>query len=278
MSVKRSIPARPRNAVLIPKVGDSLGRDGRRIEAVIFDLDDTLIDWANPIISREEFYYPRVANVHSFIVEAGFELPPVDEFFHIVDQAVLTMWAEAKKNWQITTFGRIFYQVLEGLSLPIEKLDVDEVLQVFGWGPRPGVTLFPDTLDVLKELRLKNYRVGLLTNSFLPMWVRDVELDAYQLLEYLDARISAADVGYLKPHPLIYEAILDKLQTTAQRAVFVGDRPKNDIAGANAVGLISILIDPPHLNRDLEGVIPDYTITCLRELLPILEELEKNRV
>jgi FMN phosphatase YigB (HAD superfamily) len=93
-------------------------------------------------------------------------------------------------------------------------------------------------------------------------------------MEYLDARVASGDVGYLKPHPAVYQRILELLETTPERAVFVGDRPSNDIAGANEVGLISVLMDPPHLDRQLEGVEPDYTIGCLNELLPILERLE----
>ncbi len=66
------------------------------------------------------------------------------------------------------------------------------------------------------------------------------------------------------------------MKVSPDRAVFVGDRPKNDIAGANAVGLVSVLMDPPHLARDLNGVVPDYTIPCLTDLLPILDELNST--
>ncbi len=110
------------------------------------------------------------------------------------------------------------------------------------------------------------------------MWVRDAELHAYQLLPYLDTRISAADIGFLKPHPLIYLAILDKLQVSPERSVFVGDRPLNDIAGAKKVGLISVLMAPPHLDRLEESIVPDFTITCLSQLLPILSYLETDPV
>jgi putative hydrolase of the HAD superfamily len=109
------------------------------------------------------------------------------------------------------------------------------------------------------------------------MWMRDSELVAYNLIQYFDARVTAADIGYLKPHPFIYHRAIEMLQTTPEKAVFVGDRPKNDIAGANDSGLTSVLMDPPHLNRDLDGVVPDYTISSLSELLPILEHLDSDR-
>jgi putative hydrolase of the HAD superfamily len=208
----------------------------RRIEAVIFDLDDTLIDWADAAMTWQEFARPRTDKVHSYLTGRGHDLPQPDDFYEITDRALFEIWEN--------------------------------------WGPLPGVEPFPDTRPVLIELRRRGYKVGLLTNSFLPMWMRDLELDAYELMEFLDARVTAAEVGCVKPHPDIYHRILDMLQTEPDRAVFVGDRPEYDIAGANGVGLISVLMDPPHLARELEGVQPDFTISCLTELLPILERIE----
>jgi FMN phosphatase YigB (HAD superfamily) len=103
--------------------------------------------------------------------------------------------------------------------------------------------------------------------------MRDIELAEFNILHYFDARVTSGDIGYLKPHPQIYRRILEMLNVRPDQAVFVGDRPANDIAGANEVGLISVLMAPPHLERDLNGVVPDYTISTLSELLPLLEKL-----
>lgn len=246
----------------------------RLVEAIIFDLDDTLIDWANPSVTREEYFWPRIANIHAYVIASGHQLPPADEFCGLVDQGIIDAWTEAKKTWQIISFGDVLSYVFTDLGLDVSQIDIDQALRVFDWGARPGVVLFPDTLPVLKALQQQGYRLGLMTNAFLPMWMRDAELEAYQLLQYLDFRITAADVGYLKPHPMIYQKMLDMLQAAPERTVFVGDRPKNDIVGANDVGLISVLMAPPHLKRDLNGVIPDYTISTLSELMPLLESLE----
>jgi putative hydrolase of the HAD superfamily len=252
-----------------------MDQGSRRIEAVLFDLDDTLIDWDEVSVSRDEYYRPRVSRLHAFLTDKGYELPPAPELQSILDQAIFATWEEAKKSWVIRPYGDILSQVLLNLGLFIEGLNINELLRVFGWEAWPGVVNFPDTIPVLEELRRRGYKIGLLTNSFLPMWMRDVELESFQLITYFDARITAADVGYVKPHPNIYYALLDRMKISPDQAVFVGDRPKNDIAGANAVGLISILMDPPHLQRELNGVVPDHTITTLSDLLPLLEELER---
>ncbi len=249
----------------------------RRIEAVLFDLDDTLISWAAPTVSREQFYRPRIEKVHAHLSDAGHALPPVQEFWDYLNQAIMAMWAEAKKTWRITAYGRLLDQVFEDLGLQTHELDVDQVLRVFDWAARPGVDLFPETLPVLQTLRQQGYKLGLLTNSFLPMWMRDEELRAYGLLEFFDARVSAADVGYLKPHPAIYHDLLGQLGLGPRQAVFVGDRPANDIAGANEVGLVSVLICPPYLERELSNVTPDYTIDRLDQLLPLIDQLQSVR-
>ncbi|MGD2079386.1 MAG: HAD family hydrolase [Chloroflexota bacterium] len=245
----------------------------RRIQAVLFDLDDTLISWERPAVSREEFYLPRIEKLHCVLSSAGHHPPPYQEFWEIIDRAIMAMWAEAKKTWRITSLDQLLDKVFVDLGLDTSDLDGSQVLQLFDWAPRPGVDPFPETLPVLRALREKGYKTGLLTNSFVPMSLRDVELEAYGLVDLIDQRVSAADVGYLKPHPAIYEELLARLDVAPEEAIFVGDRPANDIAGANAVGLVSVLMKPAYLTRDLTGARPDYTIERLDQLLPVLDSL-----
>jgi HAD superfamily hydrolase (TIGR01509 family) len=244
-----------------------------KIDAVIFDLDDTLIDWAEQSLTYQEFNRPKIEHVRRYLLGCGHRLPAASEFFDIVNTAMRETWVEAKQDRLIPSLGEVFCDIFLRLGLDVDQIDRDEVLRRYDWGPVPGVAPYPDTIEVLDALRDRGYKIGLLTNSFLPMWMRDVELRAFGLIEYLDVRLSSGDVGYLKPHPAIYQAILEMLEASPNRSVFVGDRPHDDIAGANESGLISVLIDPPHLDRELNGVQPDFTITRLSELLPILEGL-----
>jgi putative hydrolase of the HAD superfamily len=246
----------------------------RRIDAVIFDFDDTLIDWSGVSESYGTVMRPHIDKLRAHLVALGHSVPDGETFFQTYRQVIIEAWNVAKQEWTGVSFGRCLRQLFTQIGLDPDRIDLEAAMRAYDWGPVPNVVLYEDTLAVLQTLRRQGYKLGLVTNSMLPMWMRDVELEAYGLLPFFDARLTSGDVGYIKPHTVIYEQVLARLDTCAQRAVFVGDRPGNDIAGANASGLISVLIDPPYLDRELNGVAPDYTITQLSDLLPILTALE----
>ncbi len=248
----------------------------RRIDTVIFDLDDTLIDWSNQAVTWQEFNEPRTENIRRYLVENGYVMPPAQEYYATIDQAIRRLWNQAKETGQIRSIGDMLLDELTNMGHDVGSLDIRALLEHYDWQPIPGVAPFADTLDVLKMLKEDDYKIGLLTNSFLPMWMRDVELRAYHIIDFLDARLTAADVGYIKPHPQIFHHILGLLGSEAKSSLFVGDRPANDIAGANGVGLTTVLITPAHVVSELDGVIPDFTIKTLSELPAILNNLASS--
>ncbi|MCA9900434.1 MAG: HAD family hydrolase [Anaerolineales bacterium] len=247
-----------------------------RISAVLFDLDDTLIDWSGVQVNMAEIETRHLQNVHRFLTSQGHLLPPFADFWGKFRETLIYAWAEAKKDWSGVSFVKEMQTFLLDCGLDEAQLDLDTVLHVYDWQTVPGVEPFSDTLPVLEKLKTAGYKIGLITNAMQPMWMRDIELRAYGILDYLDARLTSGDVGFMKPHPFIYWRALELLDVQPEEAIFVGDRPANDIAGANEAGLTSVLMSPPHLNRELNGVRPNFTITTLTELLTILTQLEGN--
>jgi HAD superfamily hydrolase (TIGR01549 family) len=248
----------------------------RQITAVLFDLDDTLIDWSKNLTDWPNITRHHINKVHDYLSARGHVLPDQSDFFDTYVTILVQSWDEAKQTWAGVYFADVLRRCFVTLGLDVSQIDFHEVMQAYDWGPMPGVVPYEDTIPVLEMLRQQKYKMGLITNSMFPMWMRDVELREYQLLEFFEVRITSGDTGFMKPHPAIYQKALDLLDAEARQAVFVGDRPANDIAGANETGLVSILIAPPHLERDLDDVCPDYTINCLSELLPILRGLESD--
>jgi putative hydrolase of the HAD superfamily len=164
----------------------------------------------------------------------------------------------------------ILSATLATCKLETNRIDMLQVQKLFAWKLIPGVCLFDDAIDVLKILRTANLKTGLITNATMPMWMRDIELKSLDLLEYLDVRLAAGDLGRFKPHPAPFREALKRLKIAPEEAIFVGDRVQDDVAGAQAAGMRAVWV-----RRGTEvsngSCKPNATITSLRELPATLD-------
>ena len=244
------------------------------LKAVLFDLDDTLIDWSGFTISWQERDRLLLQGVFDYVCR---EVHPLDDFDGLVlsfQEAYRIAWETGRSSLRAPNLGQLMLETLVAAGAPADKLDERLCLEAYSWGVAPGVVTFPDVPAVLELLAEQNVQVGIVTNASQPMWLRDLELKELGLLDYFPAcRISAADAGYLKPHPRIFECALEQLGIQPSEAVFVGDNPVADIAGAQGAGLKAVLRVRQPVSPMLSGlVVPDKTIRTLEELPDILDE------
>ena len=99
---------------------------------------------------------------------------------------------------------------------------------------------------VLADLKAQGHRLGLVSNYAHAGVIRDA-LGRLGLLEHFDALVVSADVGYLKPHPAIFQAALDALDVAPAEAVMVGNDLECDVAGARKAGLRTIWTPYPRV-------------------------------
>lgn len=245
------------------------------LKAVLFDLDDTLLDWSGPVPAWHEIETPHLRRVYDYVHS---DMGPLDASFeHFADEysrRAYESWTEARSTLRAPHIGRILLDALEAVAAPRDRLDETTCLQKYQWGRVPGTAIFPDVPQVLQKLAEAGLRSGIVTNAAQPMWMRDTEIEQHGILSYFpECRFSAADVGYLKPHPNIFQTALDCLGLKADEVIFVGDNPVADIAGAQAAGMRAVLRvrnPAPPLISGL--IVPDGAINGLMELLPLLDE------
>ena len=242
------------------------------LHAVIFDMDDTLIDWSEHDADWTELRREYLRPVVEHLLEQGWALPPLDVVVTVYSDINRMAWeSSTPPEWIAPRQYEVLRRTLAELDLNVEQLDLIHLQHLFAWGPMPGVRVFPDTFDVLDTIRACGVQIGLMTNSSSPMWMRDRELEAMGLLQYLDVRLTAGDVGHLKPHRRAFEAVLDQLDTQPEDAVFVGDRQHDDIVGAQQVGMRAVWVKRG-TESAVEDIKPDATIEALSELPPRLDE------
>ena len=100
--------------------------------------------------------------------------------------------------------------------------------------PRPFERIEPEVFDLVQELRLRGFRLGIVTN------VADMDLKPWpncRLAPFFDVIIPSFQVGALKPDHQIYERGLQALGVSAEKAIFIGDGGWDELSGATQVGL-----------------------------------------
>lgn len=246
-----------------------------KLKAVLFDMDDTLLDWSTRLVDWHEH---ERRHLHRLLDFVGRTVQPVnvepERFFDSVHEYARAGWMEAERTLRAPSHADALERALIDAGLPPERIDIDACLDAYFWEPIAGVTVFPEVPDVLTILNENNVAVGLVTNASVPMRLRDRELDALGLLPFFSAcRFAAVDAGYLKPHPAIFQTALNCLGIDPQEAVFVGDNLDADIVGAQNAGMRAILRRiPARPLPDSDGYRPpDGIVDTLWEMLPMLD-------
>jgi putative hydrolase of the HAD superfamily len=242
------------------------------LRAVIFDMDDTLLDWSQREGNWLELNQQHLGPIHAYLQAAGHSLPDLLGLAEIYADQSRVAWETINQHeWDCPRHADILRETLRASRVEVERVDMEQVQKLFGWGLVPGVRAFDDSQEVLKALCAAGIKTGLITNTAMPMWMRDIELKAVGLLDYLDVRLTAADVGKLKPHPQPFRVAMQRLGVAPSEAVFVGDRVQDDVAGAQVAGMRAVWVRRGSPDLFNVGFKPNATIDALRELFKILD-------
>jgi len=243
------------------------------LKAIIFDLDDTLIDWGEFDEEWDKVETPHIKKAHTYLSERFADAPDLLTFKSEYLRRTSNAWAHARNTLIAPHIGRTLFETVVALGVDKTAITREDLMKAYDWGKIPGTTVFPDVIPGLTRLQAAGLQFGLVTNAYQPMLLRDVEMEQHGLLTFFPScRFSAADHGYLKPHPSIFEAVLTCLGIEPEDAVFIGDNPTADVAGAQAAGMRAILRVTARRKPLLSGVIiPDAAINSFDELPAVLK-------
>ena len=121
------------------------------------------------------------------------------------------------------------------------------------WEHAEHFELYEDALPVLDELRAQGLKLGLVSNTG-----RDLEQFVAHHRLQVDAALGSRAFGRTKPHPTIFQAVLERLDVAPVDAAMVGDSPEDDIEGARAAGLgAAFLLDRDGRYPEIPDRLPD---------------------
>ncbi len=133
------------------------------------------------------------------------------------------------------------------------------------------VEVVPSVISLLERLK-KKYRLSLLSNYPCGRSIRD-GLDKMGLSDLLETVVVSGDVGYIKPHALPFETLLNKFGEKAENCVYIGDNWLADVQGSKRIGMSSIYISQHKSYEKFEPMPGDYEPDMRIEYLSELEQV-----
>jgi len=236
-------------------------RGNSTVEAVIFDWGGTLA----PFVQAELVDAWRLAARH---------LAPEreDELTARLVAVEKAFWATTSGHQRSGTLADLLSAATAELGLDVAEALLEEAAlrHLDAWTPH--VTHDPDAAPTLRALRERGTAIGLLSNTHWPRAFHERFLERDGLVELIDARLYTSEMPFQKPHPSAFHSACRALGVDdPARAVFVGDRPWDDVTGARRAGLRTVLRPNPLVAPVPGAAVPDATIERLPELMALVE-------
>jgi HAD superfamily hydrolase (TIGR02253 family) len=221
------------------------------IKAVIFDLDNTLIDFMK---------FKRVCCEEAIeaMINAGLKIPKqkgMEELYKLYSKHGLEDHLIFQK-FLMKTSGNVDYPKLANAINAYRKARMSVM------SPYPGTK---KTLIKLKEMGLK---LAIVSDApKLKAWLR---LTAMSIEDFFDVVVALEDTGRLKPSTLPFKAALKNLNFKPDECLMVGDMPNKDMKGAKKFGMITCFAKYGYEKEAKKNW--NYEINSITELLDVVNK------
>jgi putative hydrolase of the HAD superfamily len=219
------------------------------IRAVIFDWGGTLTPWHS--VDHEDLWLTVCARHY-----------PADEAAAAAAAArtaEMELWRLAESAQQSSTLDAVFARA--GVAASAGLL----ASYYRAWDPHTFTD--PDAPPLLRELRRRGIKIGVLSNTMWPRAAHERIFIRDEIFDLIDGAVYSSEIPWVKPHPEAFRAAMRAVgMTDPAECVFVGDRPYDDVHGAKSAGMRAVLVP----NSDVpafSGTQPDAVIPRLADLL-----------
>jgi putative hydrolase of the HAD superfamily len=234
----------------------------RRIDAVLFDLDDTLHDDTLAYQSAAEEVAHEVAAEHgvdALALKAAYIAQAEGFWKRLSTDAFIEKLANVR--------AQLWHAALTDVGVDDELL-ARSAAERYNAYRKKHYTVFPGVLELLRDLKSAGKKLGIVTNGLSETHREKIAL--LRISEYFDALFIADEVGMIKPDPLLFAHACTTLGSAPARSAMVGDRYDRDIKGAAEAGLFTIYFKVRDDPRPDGCPSPDATCISIQEVSDVL--------
>jgi HAD superfamily hydrolase (TIGR01549 family) len=144
-------------------------------------------------------------------------------------------------------------RIIRGMGGDADSAYECAVAMTQAWEHAEHFELYEDALPVLEDLRARGLKLGLVSNTG-----RNLEEFVVHHRLDVDAALGSGAFGRTKPHPAIFQEVLQRIEVEPADAAMVGDSPEDDIEGAHAAGIeVAFLLDRDGRYPSVTDRLPD---------------------
>ncbi len=240
----------------------------KSVQQCVVDCHAVLFDFAGTLFDERSLRQPMLENLQWLAEMLGLS---ADE------KTLRAMYKRGLREAYIEYMGKASYRhdaffaacyrygFFDAASNADEVL-VAEAVARQNYNTATKLRLRPDCVETLRGLRDLGKHVQIVSNFDEAPLVSALENSG--LLTEIDSWTSSESAGSCKPDIGIFQIALDKAECDAADAIYVGDAPMHDVAGAKASGMAAVLIDPLKRHTEIKQPSwrPDFRIESLAAL------------
>ena len=223
------------------------------IRAIIFDLDNTLLDF----VKMKQF---AVKAAITAMIEAGLNVDEEKAYKDIFDLYVDKGWENQQvfDDYLNQTVGNVSNKILAAGIVSYRRAREATLL------------VYPNVNKTLIELIKMGIQLSVVSDApSREAWMRLYYLNLHHVF---DPVLTFDDTGVRKPSPKPFEMALEIMKSTPDEVLMIGDWPERDVVGAKQIGIKTIFAR----YGDTFGTVDsgaDWDVNDIYELVDIVKEL-----
>ena len=223
------------------------------IKAVIFDLDNTLLDFMK---MKEYAVKAAIADM----IEAGLDIDNEKSYNTIVS-------IYEKEGWENQ---QVFNYFLDKTVGEVNNKYLAAAIVAYRRAREANLLLYPNVNHTLVELMKMGIKLAVVSDApSREAWMRIYYLNLHH---HFDIVLTFDDTNARKPSPIPFQMALKELNTDPNETLMVGDWPERDVAGANNLGIRTIFARYGDSFGTVESGA-DWDINDVYEIVGIVNEI-----
>ena len=230
-------------------------KNSRKTRAIIFDLDDTLYDCSGTLVVRGR---RQVAKTIARLIKCS-------------EEEAYQLQLDMEEKYGVK--ANIYEKIVTLYNLP--GTYAQELLEEFVHIDISDITVFPDVIDTLIQLKTRGYKLILVTSGDKQIQGKKIDALGLNNRRFDDVVITGRNKEQSKK--ACFQEIMKRYDLQPEEVICVGDKIDDELTASKSLGMVTVIFEhgrhyKAYLKEQNKRIKPDYSIRQIKDLLRLCKE------